>query len=132
MQPLMTTIALAVAGMTVAAGIPVAAQSGTGQPGPRPGGLVAVPVDQPLAIAARAAAQSYFATLQLGDIQEAADRVVAGLIVQIICKVKEGGAEMNWRFTIWRKLDGTWSLLSARRLGPHAGERPAAPGPGAP
>ena len=32
MQPLMTTIALAVAGMTVAAGIPVAAQSGTGAP----------------------------------------------------------------------------------------------------
>jgi len=117
MKHFMTALTLTIAGTALAAGAP---QAGNAHPGPRAGGFVPVPADQPLVLAAKAAIQKYFATLQLGNVQEAATQVVAGMNVRILCQVKEGDDQMVWRFQIWRKLDGTWRLTSARRLGPAA------------
>jgi len=97
-------------------------------PGRLVGAFKALAVDQQLVKDAKAAIQSYFTSLKLETVLEAEVQVVAGSNFRLTCEVREPVGAGIWRFVIWRRLDGTWRLTSARRRG----DVPAAPAPGNP
>ena len=119
------------------AGVPLAgAGPGPGNPAPAGpprlvGGFKPLEVDQPLVKDAKAAIQSYFASLKLEAVLAAEVQVVAGTNFRMICQVQEPDGPATWRFVIWHRLDGKWRLTSARRQRepPVAGSATAAPAP---
>ena len=104
------------------AGLPlVGAGPGPGNPAPAApprlaGGFRPLKGDDPLARDAKAAVQAYFASsFKLDAILAAEVQVVAGANFRLTCQVQEPDGPGTWRFVIWRRLDGTWRLTSARR-----------------
>jgi len=51
-------------------------------------------------------------------VRKAGTQVVAGTNVKLVCRVTGEGAPARWEFVAWHRLEGTWELISARRLGP--------------
>ncbi|WP_306599924.1 hypothetical protein [Geothrix sp. 21YS21S-2] len=86
------------------------------------GGYRPAPLDAPPVLEARTFVQTHFARLRLGEVRKAGTQVVAGTNVKLVCRVTGEGAPARWEFVAWRRLDGTWELISARRLSP-AGTR---------
>jgi len=80
------------------------------------GGYRPVPLDAPPVLEARAFVQTHFARLRLGEVRKAGTQVVAGTNVKLVCRVTGEGAPARWEFVAWSRLDGTWELISARRL----------------
>jgi len=66
---------------------------------------------------ARRFVQGQLAALHIDTVLKAATRVEGGLKVKLICRVAaQAAAPTTWEFLAYRKLDGSWSLHSARRL----------------
>jgi hypothetical protein len=86
-------------------------------PHPKPGAPNAAPVNDPLVAEARAFIQKHLPLLRIESVQEATTQVVAGRSVRLVCRVKEEEGTRTWEFVVWRKLNGHWSLQSAKRTG---------------
>jgi len=83
---------------------------------PRAGAYRQVDPASPEVQEARAEVQKNFTSLRIQAVSEAYAQVVAGMNYKLVCRVLEDGGSGTWEFVIWRKLDGTWKLTSARRL----------------
>jgi hypothetical protein len=61
--------------------------------------------------------QGQLTALRIDQVLKAATRVEGGLKVKLICRVAaQAAAPATWEFQAYRKLDGSWSLHSARLL----------------
>lgn len=83
---------------------------------PRMGSYRPVDPAAPEVQAAQAEIQKRFTNLRILSVSEAYAQVVAGMNYKLVCKVMEDDAESTWEFVVWRKLDNTWKLTSARQL----------------
>jgi hypothetical protein len=84
------------------------------------GGYARASIDDALVREARAEIQRYFVPefQRLEEIRQASTQVVAGLNVKLLCQVTSADRDPSlWEFVVWRRLDGTWQLISATRVG---------------
>jgi hypothetical protein len=84
------------------------------------GGYAPASVDDEVVREARTEIQRYFVPdlQRLAEIRQAATQVVAGLNVKLLCRVTSADRGHSlWEFVAWRRLDGSWHLISATRVG---------------